>query len=132
MKLLRLGTSLRAAGFQTFNSSPSQTFTTSCSRCEPLQILYCGSDDFSVASLRKLNEERLANPELIESIDVVCKPPQRVGRGLKRLREGGVSSYTTSIMILKVEYSCHQTSCRRVVFAVTPDSHVHRLAASAQ
>lgn len=59
---------------------------------EPLRILYCGSDDFSVAALRKLNHERIEHPDHIESIDVLCKSPQRVGRGLKKVRQVAIKN----------------------------------------
>lgn len=59
---------------------------------EPLRILFCGSDKLSISSLDKLNDERRANSGLVESIDVVCRPGKRVGRGLKTIREGMCSS----------------------------------------
>lgn len=55
---------------------------------EPLRILFCGSDEFSIASLKALHEEHLRRPDSIASIDVVCRPGKRVGRGLKKIREG--------------------------------------------
>jgi hypothetical protein len=55
---------------------------------QPLRILFCGSDDFSVVSLRQLCEEKLQNPQLIESIDVMVRPGKPTGRGLKKIREG--------------------------------------------
>ena len=55
---------------------------------EPLRILFCGSDYFSIASLRKLYEEHQQDKELIASIDVVCRPAKPVGRGRKVVREG--------------------------------------------
>ncbi|MCJ1234713.1 Methionyl-tRNA formyltransferase [Varicellaria rhodocarpa] len=54
---------------------------------DPLRILFCGSDEFSIASLKALNEERIARLNFIKSIDVVCKPGKHVGRGLKIVRE---------------------------------------------
>ncbi|KAF2720758.1 Formyltransferase [Polychaeton citri CBS 116435] len=50
---------------------------------DPLRILYCGSDDFSISSLQALRNLQDAKPEKIASIDVVCRPDKRVGRGLK-------------------------------------------------
>lgn len=58
---------------------------------DPLQILFCGSDDFSVASLQALHAEHTRNSKLVKSIDVVCKPAKRTGRGLKVFREGSVA-----------------------------------------
>ena len=54
----------------------------------PLRILFCGADDFSIPSLRAIDHERRSNPSLIESIDVVCRPDKRTGRGLKNIRQG--------------------------------------------
>ena len=54
---------------------------------DPLRILFCGSDKFSIASLQALHHEQQAQPDFIKSIDVVSRPPKRFGRGLKLLRE---------------------------------------------
>lgn len=62
---------------------------------EPLRILFCGSDEFSIASLEALHKEHSSRPDRISSIDVVCRPGKRVGRGLKTIREG--SSFTFEI-----------------------------------
>ncbi|MCJ1389256.1 Methionyl-tRNA formyltransferase [Xylographa bjoerkii] len=56
-------------------------------RADPLRILFCGADQFSIASLEALNHEKKVNPDLIKSIDVVCKVGQKHGRGLKEVRE---------------------------------------------
>ena len=64
---------------------------------EPLRILFCGSDEFSIASLQALHREHQAQPELIESIDVVCRPPKRVGRGLKQVREVPIADVARSL-----------------------------------
>ncbi|OTB09204.1 hypothetical protein M426DRAFT_134403 [Hypoxylon sp. CI-4A] len=53
---------------------------------EPLRILFCGSDEFSCASLRALHDELQVNPELIQSINVVVRPSKRTGRGYKVLQ----------------------------------------------
>ncbi|KAI9829346.1 MAG: Methionyl-tRNA formyltransferase [Phylliscum demangeonii] len=55
--------------------------------CDPLRVLFCGSDEFSAASLRALHEEHGRHPDLIASIDVVCRPAKRMGRGMKSIRE---------------------------------------------
>ena len=55
---------------------------------DPLRILFCGSDEFSIASLKALHAYHLASPSRVCSIDVVCRPGKRVGRGLKKIREG--------------------------------------------
>ncbi|CAG7926585.1 unnamed protein product [Penicillium olsonii] len=54
---------------------------------DSLRILFCGSDEFSIASLKALHAYHLKHPERISSIDVVCRPGKRVGRGLKQIRE---------------------------------------------
>lgn len=54
---------------------------------DPLRILYCGSDEFSVESLKKLTDIHRKDPSFIESIDVVCKPAARRSRGLKQVYE---------------------------------------------
>ncbi|KAF2471596.1 methionyl-tRNA formyltransferase [Lindgomyces ingoldianus] len=54
---------------------------------EPLRILFCGSDQFSIASLSKLNKAKNKDPLLIESIDVVHRPGKRTGRGLKTIKD---------------------------------------------
>ncbi|KAH8821018.1 methionyl-tRNA formyltransferase family protein [Xylogone sp. PMI_703] len=54
---------------------------------KPLRILYCGSDDFSSASLRALHAEQQRDLQSIASIDVMCRPGKRTGRSLKKVRE---------------------------------------------
>jgi len=54
---------------------------------KPLRILFCGSDDFSCASLRALHEEQVRDPESIASIDILCRPGKPSGRGMKNIRE---------------------------------------------
>ncbi|KAJ5364355.1 uncharacterized protein N7496_010068 [Penicillium cataractarum] len=69
-----------AARWPTYRSYATRSF-------DPLRILFCGSDEFSIASLKALHDYRLKHPEKISSIDVVCRPGKRVGRGLKKIRE---------------------------------------------
>lgn len=59
---------------------------------DPLRILFCGSDEFSIASLKALHAYHLKEPSRIASIDVVCRPGKKVGRGLKKIREGNPAS----------------------------------------
>ncbi|KAL4881461.1 formyl transferase [Aspergillus karnatakaensis] len=66
-------------------SSASRLVTTQA--YDPLRILFCGSDDFSIASLKALHAEHVKQPGRIASIDVACRPGKRVGRGLKQLRQ---------------------------------------------
>ncbi|MCJ1311710.1 Methionyl-tRNA formyltransferase [Agyrium rufum] len=65
----------------------AQHLSDTATRREPLRILFCGSDLFSISSLRALHEKQLRSPDIIRSIDVVCKPPKPFGRGFKNLRE---------------------------------------------
>ncbi|KAF1967576.1 methionyl-tRNA formyltransferase [Bimuria novae-zelandiae CBS 107.79] len=53
----------------------------------PLRILFCGSDNFSIASLCALTSAQKEVPGLIEDIQVVHRPAKPTGRGLKLLRE---------------------------------------------
>lgn len=55
---------------------------------EPLRILFCGSDEFSCASLRALHKLQADKPKLIRSIDVLVRPGKPAGRGLKRIATG--------------------------------------------
>lgn len=55
---------------------------------EPLRILFCGSDEFSCASLRALHNLQAAKPKLIKSIDVLVRPGKPAGRGLRRIATG--------------------------------------------
>jgi hypothetical protein len=58
------------------------------SQTRPLRVLFCGSDEFSCASLRALHEEKQSNIS-IASIDVLCRPGKLSGRGMKTVKEGG-------------------------------------------
>ncbi|KAF2262297.1 Formyltransferase [Lojkania enalia] len=62
---------------------------------EPLKILFCGSDEFSIASLRALNNAKHQDPKLIQSIDVVHRPGKPTGRGLKVIREVPIKQIAT-------------------------------------
>jgi methionyl-tRNA formyltransferase len=65
-----------------------RSHATSAAAVPPLNILFCGSDDFSIASLRALSQAQREVPKLIESIQVVHRPAKPAGRGLKTLRAG--------------------------------------------
>ncbi|TKA75831.1 hypothetical protein B0A55_04372 [Friedmanniomyces simplex] len=51
---------------------------------DSLKILFCGADEFSIYSLRALHKLQQIRPGKIASIDVLCRPDKRVGRGYKR------------------------------------------------
>ncbi|KAI1004815.1 hypothetical protein K3495_g3401 [Podosphaera aphanis] len=60
---------------------------------KPLRILFCGSDNFSVASLRAIERDfRKDHQSLIKSIDVLCRPGKPVGRGLKKIVEAPIKA----------------------------------------
>jgi hypothetical protein len=63
---------------------------------EPLDILFCGSDAFSVKSLDVICEARREVPGLIGRIEVVHRPAKRTGRGMKVLTEGKSHTHTHS------------------------------------
>ncbi|KAI4151425.1 MAG: hypothetical protein LQ340_003490, partial [Diploschistes diacapsis] len=54
---------------------------------DPLRILFCGSDDFSIASLEALHKESENKGNFIESIDVVCRPGKWTGPSRKTFKE---------------------------------------------
>ncbi|RMZ66054.1 hypothetical protein GMOD_00005121 [Pyrenophora seminiperda CCB06] len=54
---------------------------------DPLRILFCGADDFSIASLRAVVAAQRNVPGLIHDIHVLHRPAKPAGRGLKMLRE---------------------------------------------
>ncbi|OIW28895.1 Formyltransferase, partial [Coniochaeta ligniaria NRRL 30616] len=66
---------------------------------DPLRILFCGSDEFSAASLSALALEHTRNPSLIHSIDVLVRPPKPTGRGLTILREVPLQSVAESLSL---------------------------------
>ncbi|KAF7597461.1 Methionyl-tRNA formyltransferase [Aspergillus hancockii] len=66
---------------------------------EPLRILFCGSDEFSIASLKALHKEQQNRPDRISSIDVVCRPGKRAGRGLKKIREVPIKAAATDLSL---------------------------------
>lgn len=77
---------------------------------EPLRILFCGSEEFSIASLKALHNEYLKNARNVASIDVVCRPGKPVGRGLKTIQEGIVLQYLLQATSLRV---CSSNRTRR-------------------
>ncbi|KAF2025453.1 methionyl-tRNA formyltransferase [Setomelanomma holmii] len=96
--LWRLPASVRSLSF----SAPRGTLraysadaTMRCSSANPLRILFCGSDNFSVASLRALDNAKREVSGLIHSVDVVHRPAKHTGRGLKTLKEVPVAHVAT-------------------------------------
>jgi methionyl-tRNA formyltransferase len=64
---------------------------------DPLHILFCGADDFSIYSLRALHKLSQERKEKIASIDVVCRPDKRVGRGLKHVQAVPIKAVATEL-----------------------------------
>ena len=84
-RLLTFGKCTHAQNYYINRIHPRLRFYTH-KAINPLRILFCGSDELSVASLRALHGEHVEHPERIASIDVVSRPGKRVGRGLKSIR----------------------------------------------
>ena|ERR1700760_3138467 len=59
-------------------------------RHDPLRILFCGSDAFSIASLKPLVKLMRQDNGIIETIDVLCRTDKPTGRGLKALSQGNI------------------------------------------
>ncbi|KAL3463207.1 formyl transferase [Aspergillus heterothallicus] len=97
--LLLKGSGLLCSWRQTlfFSSLASRSLSTKA--YDPLRILFCGSDKLSIASLRVLHGEHLKRPDRIASIDVVCRPGKRVGRGLKQIREVPIKAVATELSL---------------------------------
>lgn len=74
---------LRAQGRCLSTSSSSSSLAH-----DPLRILFCGSDRFSIASLDALVHAQHTVPGLIDEIHVAHRPAKPTGRGLKTLKEG--------------------------------------------
>lgn len=75
----------------------STTVPSSTKPKQPLRILFCGSDNFSTASLSALHDLHLSSPDLIESIDVLVRPGKPSGRGLKRVAVGPLFQLAESL-----------------------------------
>ncbi|WRT68351.1 methionyl-tRNA formyltransferase [Kwoniella shivajii] len=61
------------------SSSTSTSISTLTTNIDRYKILFCGSDEFSVASLKAVHQAK----DLWESIDVVVPPEREIGRGGK-------------------------------------------------
>lgn len=99
---------------------------------EPLKILFCGADDFSIFSLQALCDLQYTRPGIVDSIDVVCRPDKRVGRGLKKLKQGSSSMNLSSRGNHHVDslISSRQKSSNRAGPSDSPNRHIHRMVAS--
>ena len=98
---------------------------------DPLNILFCGADEFSIHSLRALREFQDTRPEQIESIEVVCKPDKRVGRGLKQLHEGScLMPVSNSKCAELTSSSTDQEGSKPARPQATSTRHIQRLVAA--
>jgi hypothetical protein len=68
--------------------------------CEPLRILFCGSDDFSNASLLALFKEYGKDRKFIQSLEVLCRPGKPVGRSLKTIQDGWKCASKLYVLVL--------------------------------
>ncbi|KAI5275970.1 Formyltransferase [Aureobasidium subglaciale] len=80
----------------------SRRHLSSSSQHDPLRVLFCGADEFSIFSLKALNKIKEEHPDKVASIDVVCRKDKRVGRGLKQIREVPIKSVAVSELGLNV------------------------------
>jgi hypothetical protein len=78
-----------------FSTSYCRLYSTRTSK--PLRILYCGSDEFSIASLRAVHDYQLSNPEAVASIDVLIRPAKPSGRGRKTLKESPIKAVAQNL-----------------------------------
>ena len=53
---------------------------------QPLRVLFCGSDEFSITSLEALHQYAKSADSNVASIDVATKTDKRTGRGLKVIK----------------------------------------------
>ena len=86
--------------FRTRTAIPSLTqrrFQSQLKSCDPLRVLFCGSDEFSVASLRALLDEKKVNHGLFKSITTVTRRDKRVGPGLKQIRESRAENHISQL-----------------------------------
>lgn len=79
------------------NTSALRRYASETRNFDPLRILFCGSDLFSCASLSALHVLHKNNPEIVKSIDVVCRAPKPVGRGYKELRPREIDSLASEL-----------------------------------
>ncbi|KAG9966120.1 Formyltransferase, partial [Aureobasidium melanogenum] len=80
----------------------SRRYLSSSPQHDPLRVLFCGADEFSIYSLKALNKIKKENPDKVASIDVVCRKDKRVGRGLKQIREVPIKSVAGAELDLNV------------------------------
>jgi hypothetical protein len=92
---------------------------------DPLRILLCGSDEFSVASLEGLNRIHQERPKVIKSIDVLCKEDQRTGRGLENISQG--MPLCIAIQIGLTHDSTNQECSNQIIVSLSSASVIQKL-----
>ncbi|ORY63000.1 formyl transferase [Pseudomassariella vexata] len=85
--------------FQPSLADRRQTQDRVAKKCDPLRILFCGSDEFSCAALEALDTERMRNPFLIQSIDVVVRPGKGTGRGYKVIQHPPIRDLAKRLLL---------------------------------
>jgi methionyl-tRNA formyltransferase len=73
---------------------------------EPLRILFCGSDNFSVAALEALHREFEHDPNFINSIDVVTRTGKWTGPNRKIFTEGMSYALADTKLTAPSPHSC--------------------------
>ncbi|SCU93693.1 LADA_0G04434g1_1 [Lachancea dasiensis] len=63
----------------------------------PLNILFFGSDQFSVHSLKALHKLKEEDPHLIRTLQVVTRPAKKCGRNLSVTRDVPIAKYSTHL-----------------------------------
>lgn len=116
---------LRVPRLQNRGISLQRSFSTK-KPFDPLRILFCGSDQFSAASLQALHVEHATNPNIIQSLHVVCKKPKPTGRGLKTLREGEQVFSSSNFFIDISSSNC--CPCTKPIITIAPNRYLSRLA----
>ncbi|EDO18463.1 hypothetical protein Kpol_1032p57 [Vanderwaltozyma polyspora DSM 70294] len=64
---------------------------------DPLKILFFGSDEFSIHSLRALNDIKSTGSGILDSIQVVTRSPKWCGRGKSILKETPIMHVTDTM-----------------------------------
>lgn len=95
----------RSRIFTNLRCGPSRRYLSSSPQHDPLRVLFCGADEFSIYSLRAINKIKKENPDKVASIDVVCRKDKRVGRGLKQIREGKHFCNINQSIVLVAEHA---------------------------
>ncbi|PPJ52248.1 hypothetical protein CBER1_10519 [Cercospora berteroae] len=97
MLIVRTLRPIKRLGAPSAASAARRSLTSSTKLSDPLRVLFCGSDDFSKYSLRALHELKQESPDTISSLEVVCRPDKRTGRGLKQVHEVPIKSDAQSL-----------------------------------